>query len=95
MEILSRKLAATKETSRKGGPGRRVHRRIEITVEREIVSVLVRDGQAAATGEPAQERQECTFLIRNVGAETTDVCPVCGGKLVEKVEVPARPQLND
>ena len=55
MKILSRKSAAAKETSRTARPGRRVDRRIEITVEREIVLVLVRGRQGARPGEPAGE----------------------------------------
>lgn len=95
MEILSRKSSAAEETSRKEGRGRRVHRRIEITVEREIVTVLVRDGQAVGSGEPALDRQECTVLIGNVDAGTMHVCPVCGRKLIEELEALVRPQSSD
>ena len=56
MKILSRKSRAAEESCRKEGPGSRVHRRIEITVEREIVSVLVRGRQEVVPGEPALER---------------------------------------
>ena len=41
MKILSRKSSAATKTSRKEQPGSRAPRRIEITVEREIVSVRV------------------------------------------------------
>lgn len=57
MKILSRKSSAAKETSLQESSGRRVHRRIEITVEREIVSVLVRGRQAAGSGEQALEQK--------------------------------------
>jgi hypothetical protein len=57
MKILSRESAAAKETSGKERRGRRVVRRIEVTVEREIVSVLVRGRQGAGPGESAGETQ--------------------------------------
>jgi hypothetical protein len=57
MRIVSRKSSAAEETSRNERPGRRVHRRIEITVEREIVSVLVRGRQEAGPGEPALDKE--------------------------------------
>lgn len=41
MKILSRKSSAAKKTSRKEQPESRTPRRIEITVEREIISVRV------------------------------------------------------
>jgi hypothetical protein len=64
MKMLSRKSPSAAETCRKEGQGRRVHRRIEITVEREIVSVLVRNSQPAGPAEPVGERQSAEpFLL--------------------------------
>jgi hypothetical protein len=57
MKMLSRKSPSAAETYRKSGQGRRVHRRIEITVEREIVSVLVRSPQPGGPVEPELPRR--------------------------------------
>ena len=57
MKILSRKSSAAEQTCRKEGQSRQVHRRIEITVEREIVTVLVRGRKGSGPGQAALERQ--------------------------------------
>ena len=64
MKILSRKSSTAKEASQADGPARQVHRRIEITVEREIVSVLVRGRQGAGSEGQVleQDGQEPLFL---------------------------------
>lgn len=57
MKILSRKSSPAEKTCRKEGQGHQEHRRIEITVEREIVSVLVRGRQGSGPGQAALEKQ--------------------------------------
>jgi hypothetical protein len=61
MDFLSRKLRAAAEPARTEDAQRIVHREIEISVEREWISVIARgqsegDTPAAAGGEPEPER---------------------------------------
>ncbi len=57
MKILSRKSSDAKETSRKEGPRLRAPRRVEITVEREIVSVWVPGRQTGGPADPEAQIQ--------------------------------------
>lgn len=69
MKILSRKSPSTKETSALESVGPGALRRIEITVEREIVSVLVRGRQPAGLEEAATAPQGQGSLAGDLKAQ--------------------------
>lgn len=63
MKILSRKSSTAKKTSRKEQPDRRTPRRIEITVEREIVSVRVPGRRPDGPGDSERSGQESALPL--------------------------------
>jgi len=56
MKLIPPKLGPTESNSGKTDAGRQVHRRIEITVEREIVSVLVKGRPESGAADQAWDR---------------------------------------
>ena len=86
MNILRRGLPAVEEESKKGVAEATVNRRIEVTVERETVTMLVRSQQKGGREEPAggcsapESGRPQLQPSRPAPQEALDICPTCGSQ---------------